>query len=347
LNFIIAEGPAVAFWKNFHWRRRRQDRRFRGAGQWATIGLRIEAMPDPTALVLTYGFAAAVVVFGVFGGLRLAKRRWREQEDGGELDGFGMLEPGDVWIEPRADRMGGGVGVGVYRPMDLAGVGLVFLVFSGLVLGAASRPATEVAKLNADTLWLNIGFHFLMAAAVASLVVRRIGMSEWLGLRWKSWPSVLWIGPSAVALMWLVFLGLQIAGYVEWMEWLGVPTVQDSVKLLQDEQDLSVLGLMVFAAVVAAPLCEELVFRGYFYPVLKKYSGAWPAAISSSLVFACAHGSLTALLPLFLFGMLLSWIYERTGSLWAPIAAHFCFNGATVAYQLSARIGQAPIDSIP
>jgi membrane protease YdiL (CAAX protease family) len=56
---------------------------------------------------------------------------------------------------------------------------------------------------------------------------------------------------------------------------------------------------------------------------------------------------LSALLPLFLFGLLLVWIYERTGSLWAPIAVHFCFNSATVTVQMAARYFNIPLDAAP
>jgi membrane protease YdiL (CAAX protease family) len=182
---------------------------------------------------------------------------------------------------------------------------------------------------------------------VLAFVVRRVSPVEWLGLRWRAWPWVLVIAPCAVLAMWAVFGGLHYSGYVEWMESLGVETVQDTVRLLQDSEDPLVLGLMAGAAVLAAPLCEEIVFRGYFYPVLKRFAGAWPAAIASSLVFACAHGNLTAALPLFLFGALLVLLYEKTGSLWAPIAVHFCFNGATVVVQFASRVLGIPIDGNP
>jgi hypothetical protein len=147
--------------------------------------------------------------------------------------------------------------------------------------------------------------------------------------------------------MWAVFGGLMECGYMEWMESLGVETVQDTVKLLQKSEDPLILGLMAFAAVVAAPLCEEMVFRGYFYPVLKKFAGAWVAAVCSALVFASAHGNLTALLPLFVFGGVLVFVYEKTGSLWASIAVHFCFNSATVLAQIAARCWHFQLDSAP
>jgi membrane protease YdiL (CAAX protease family) len=128
------------------------------------------------------------------------------------------------------------------------------------------------------------------------------------------------------------------------MESLGVETVQDTVKLLQESEDPLVLGLMAISAVIAAPLCEEVVFRGYFYPVLKKSAGIRVATLCSALVFAAAHGSVTALLPLFIFGGLLVFLYEKTGSLWAPIATHFCFNGVTVIVQFAVRYYEIPIE---
>jgi hypothetical protein len=237
----------------------------------------------------------------------------------------------------------GRVPVWFYRPLDLAGVAIVFAVFSGLVM-TSLRTKAAVPALDHGALLVNIGFQFLMAGLVVVMAARRVDLICWLGLRWQGWPWVLLIAPGAVAFMWLVFGGMQFSGYVKWMESLGVETVQDTVKLLQESEDPLMIGLLAFAAVIAAPLCEEIVFRGYFYPVLKKFAGAWPAAICSAMVFAAAHGSLTALLPLFIFGGVLVFLYEKTGSLWAPIAAHFCFNGATVLVQLVVRYYEIPIN---
>ena len=194
---------------------------------------------------------------------------------------------------------------------------------------------------------VNIGFQVLLVGAVAIPVVRRVGWVTWLGLRWREWPWVVLIAPGCVVFMWMVSVGLNVSGYMKWVESFGVETVQDTVKLLQKSEDPLTVGLMVVAAVVAAPLCEEIVFRGYMYPVLKKHAGVWPAAVCVSLVFAAAHGSLAALLPLFVLSGLLVLVYEKTGSLWAPIAVHCCFNSATVLAQLAARAFGGLLDSAP
>ena len=178
-------------------------------------------------------------------------------------------------------------------------------------------------------------------------VVPRIRAADWLGLRWPAWPWIFLIAPISVISMWCFFGGLQVSGYMKWIESFGVETVQDTVKIFQKSSNPVVLGLMSFAAIVTAPLCEEIVFRGYLYPVMKKFSGPWVAGLCSALIFAAAHGSLAALLPLFVFGCLLVFIYEKTGSLWAPIAIHFCFNGATVTIQMVARYLHLPLDIAP
>ena len=98
------------------------------------------------------------------------------------------------------------------------------------------------------------------------------------------------------------------------------------------------------AAVLVAPICEEIVFRGYLYPILKRFSGVWVAGLCSALLFSCAHGNLVALLPLLIFGIVQVVIYEKTGSLWAPIAVHFCFNSASVLAQLAVRYYDIPVE---
>ena len=177
-------------------------------------------------------------------------------------------------------------------------------------------------------------------AVIASLV---LGTVLW-GARTSLAGAV--IAPATVVVMWMIFGGLHASGYVKWMESLGSETVQETVKLLQESKDPLVIGLMAATAVLVAPVCEEVVFRGYFYPVAKRFAGAWPAALCSAMVFAAAHGNLTALLPLFLFGLALVFIYEKTGSLWAPVAVHFCFNGATVVAQLAVRYLDIPVEQL-
>ena len=302
-------------------------------------------MYDPTELVLTGGFTVALGIFAIGAGVgRMRRKSAAAGVMADHMAGDEASPEPPVWqaAEP-PDLPWGKVPVWFYRPWDLGGVAFVFAVFGLLVVGAVSATHGALQAVGPVTLVVNIGFQFLMAGGIAVVVVKRVGWAAWLGLRWRGWPWVFLIAPCAVLFMWAVFGGLQVSGYMDWMESLGVETVQDTVKLLQQSEDPLILGLMAVAAMVAAPLCEELVFRGYFYPVMKKFAGVWPAAVCSSLVFACAHGNLAAMLPLFVFGGVLVLVYERTGSLWAPVAVHFCFNSATVLGQIAARYYHLPL----
>ena len=310
-------------------------------------------MTDPTEMVINGVLAAALGIFAISALLVWASRRRGRGLDAAAVPGdfpgtdedSPFLPPMNAACPPQMPPPPvGKVAVWIYRPWDLLGVAFVFVIFGGLVIYALRNPGNPDDPLTPEALLVNIGFQFLLAGIVTVLMTCRVRLDSWLGLRWLGWRWVFLIAPGAVFLMWMVFGGLQISGYVEWMESLGVETVQDTVQLLQESNDPLLLGLMAFAAVIAAPLCEEIVFRGYFYPVMKKFAGIWPAAICSALVFSAAHGNLTAVLPLFLFGGLLVFIYEKTGSLWAPIAVHFCFNGATVAIQMAARYYNLPLD---
>ncbi len=80
---------------------------------------------------------------------------------------------------------------------------------------------------------------------------------------------------------------------------------------------------------VVAPVCEEFLFRGYFFTALRNWCGTWPAAILTGLVFGGVHaGSAPAvdLVPLAGLGFGLCLLYRYTGSLYPCIAAHSLNN---------------------
>jgi membrane protease YdiL (CAAX protease family) len=236
-----------------------------------------------------------------------------------------------------------GVSTEPYRPGDLAVVMLLFLLFSSRLLITPSDTASP-PLITTESIITSVVILCLLAGFATAVVGFRIRPVDWLGLHWKRWRSVFWIAPLSLVVMWSIFGGLIWAGYMEWMESLGVDTVQESVRVLQNSDDPAILGWMSFAALIAAPICEEVIFRGYCYPVVKKYTGAIASMVVTSLVFACAHGNLPSALPLFLLGMLLVYTYERTSSLWAPVAVHFLFNTATVTMQFLSRWYDIPFE---
>lgn len=262
---------------------------------------------DPTREVVAWTLAAAAVLLV----LGFASRAWGRPECGSRH--------GDA----------------VYRPWDMALVFFLFFVFGGGAL--MSLSSGDATGLDAGQMASSILFLFVVAGGVVVAVTVRESPDRWLGLRWPAWRHLIWIGPSGVVLMWAVMGLLLSSGYMGWMERMGADSMQETVRVLQEESDMGLLALTAMAALVAAPLCEEVIFRGYCYPVLRKYAGGLPAALVTSLVFSCAHANLAGLAPLFLLGLMLALVYEKTRSIWGPVSIHFCFNAATVAVQFAVR----------
>jgi membrane protease YdiL (CAAX protease family) len=85
--------------------------------------------------------------------------------------------------------------------------------------------------------------------------------------------------------------------------------------------------LISFAAAVLAPIAEEIYFRGYVFRAYLDQKGPVQAYVFSSLLFALVHLNLPALLPIFVVGLFLAFLYHRTGSVFPGIVAH-AFNNA-------------------
>jgi len=83
----------------------------------------------------------------------------------------------------------------------------------------------------------------------------------------------------------------------------------------------------LFTVVVIAPLAEEAFFRGFVFAGLRPRLGVVGAALVSAAVFGAVHLSLGTFLPVAFLGLLLTLLYEATGSLYPSIIAHACNNG--------------------
>lgn len=77
---------------------------------------------------------------------------------------------------------------------------------------------------------------------------------------------------------------------------------------------------------VLAPISEEAFFRGFLFPGLRHRLGVWGAALVSALIFALGHLQWGVFIPIFLLGLILAWLYAKTGSLWSVITVHFAYN---------------------
>ncbi len=89
---------------------------------------------------------------------------------------------------------------------------------------------------------------------------------------------------------------------------------------------------MVTTLVVIAPIAEEFLCRGIILESVRAKSGVWAACSVSAIFFAVLHMHPTTALNALVVGLMLSYLYIRTSSLFAPIILH-SFNNA-LAYLL-------------
>ncbi|MBD0336864.1 MAG: CPBP family intramembrane metalloprotease [Cyanobacteria bacterium Co-bin13] len=97
--------------------------------------------------------------------------------------------------------------------------------------------------------------------------------------------------------------------------------------------------LMLFSAIIVAPVTEEFLFRGI---LLHRWSVKWgvrPAIVLTSVFFGVLHSNL---IGLFVFGVVMSLLYLHTRSLLVPIAAHALNNA--IATGLEFLTAQANTD---
>lgn len=106
--------------------------------------------------------------------------------------------------------------------------------------------------------------------------------------------------------------------------------VPDSLKnIMEGIYENPVASIATIA--IAAPLLEEILFRGIILDGLLKNYKAGVSIAFSSLLFALIHGNVAQGLGAFLMGLFMGWIYWKTKSLYIPIILHFVNNAVSCA----------------
>lgn len=112
--------------------------------------------------------------------------------------------------------------------------------------------------------------------------------------------------------------------------WQGQGGSNPLLQTVLEEGDGVALSIFFITAAIAAPIFEEILFRGFLLPSLTKYVPVWGAIGLSSLLFAIAHLSLSEVLPLAVLGAVLGFVYTRSRSLLAPMMLHSLWNSVTM-----------------
>jgi len=148
---------------------------------------------------------------------------------------------------------------------------------------------------------------------------------DWFRLKFRgNW--ILWgLGGYLVALPLVIVVSL-----INQQLWQGQGGSNPILPLALEGQDSVALLIFCLTASVAAPVFEEIMFRGFLLPSLTRYVPVWGAILASSLLFAIAHLSLSEVLPLATLGMVLGIVYSRSRNLLSSILLHSLWNAGTL-----------------
>ena len=112
--------------------------------------------------------------------------------------------------------------------------------------------------------------------------------------------------------------------------WQGQGGSNPLLYLALQAQDKVALFIFFITASIAAPVFEEIMFRGFLLPSLTRYLSVSTAILISGLIFAIAHLSLSEVLPLTTLGIILGVVYTRSRNILAPMLLHSLWNSGTL-----------------
>lgn len=213
--------------------------------------------------------------------------------------------------------------------LALAVIGLGALMVAGVALAdVALAEAFDAPRFSA---WVAPAMFLCetlaIFAAVQLLLIRRRGFT-WrdLGLR-PADPRWLAAGLGGAFLTLLV--SELVSNIIDRLT--DKPVIERYAELLAPQAGgwPAAAGILLTVGILA-PVAEEVFFRGVLYGWLRRrWSAPWSIVVSAA-VFALAHGNPWQMVPIFVAGLVLAYLYERSGSLVPAMVTHMTINSASL-----------------
>lgn len=121
----------------------------------------------------------------------------------------------------------------------------------------------------------------------------------------------------------MIYVGQTIASKINSL--FGISVSSENTASLLD--GANIVPIAALATVVFAPILEELVFRRVIFGSIYQTRGFWPAAIISTVFFALIHFDFAHISLYAITGLILAFLYHKTGRIITPMIAHILLNG--------------------
>ncbi|CAN5490661.1 hypothetical protein BH20ACT2_BH20ACT2_17750 [soil metagenome] len=207
---------------------------------------------------------------------------------------------------------------------------VVAAIIGSAILAAAGAETTDDVSLGLvvalqTPLWVGL------LAAVVYAGRKGAGIVEDFGARSK--PSDIVSGGLAGGVTQIIVVPLLYLP-IFWI--IGDRDVSAAARELTDKAvDPLGVALLILVVAIAAPVVEELFYRGLLLRALERRIGGPGALVVSSAVFGLVHLQLLQLPALIVAGLVFGVLVQRTGRLGPAVFAHMAFNGLAVAALLA------------
>ena len=224
-------------------------------------------------------------------------------------------------------RMPGTVRWGVW---DVCRVAILFLFFGYCLLIIEAFLARVFPVVKDDNFRMILNSSILDSLTVFLILYYTVGQYKEklssLGLTLKNFTRNVFYGIAGYVAAVPVLVGILLviaflAGIFKY-----VPEKQAVVELFLKEKNAPLLVYTSLFAAIAGPVIEELFFRGFMYNACRKYVGIFWATIISAATFAGLHAHAVGFFPIMVLGILLAYLYEKTGTLVSSITVHMIHN---------------------
>ncbi len=201
------------------------------------------------------------------------------------------------------------------------------LVALALIAAAGGEDAPD--WLGAAMILVADGVLLAVVIALARRGADRLGAAT-LGIRRTAfWPAVGW--------MFLTYGAVSVFNII-WILLVGTGSVpSDDPGASGGPPSVATIVFVIIGVAIAAPIVEEITFRGYLFPALTRWKGPWIGALTCSVVFGLAHCAVypPQLLPMMaVFGFVACLLFWFTGSLLPGVALHAMNNSLVTGREL-------------
>lgn len=240
--------------------------------------------------------------------------------------------------------------------MVVASLLCLFLLGQGLCVAAVQTmfPANNqspqvIATGNTTTVITVVGSegsdklgYLLLANAVAMLVFTCVAALI-LRIRGASWEDLGFRDPKPregfrLAVVTWVIIVPPLLALAAFLDQFVEPYNHPIIDFLQADKSAWSVGLVIGAAVVAAPIAEEFFFRRILQGWLEIKYGDW-AIVVSAFCFGLAHlGHGLGWVPLIGFGLAAGYLARRRATILPSIVLHALFNGLSVLLLVASEL---------